>query len=38
MVIDDSTDHILSLWEWQKGERGVKIAETRVFIPSLLIL
>ncbi|XP_046460220.1 echinoderm microtubule-associated protein-like 2 isoform X2 [Daphnia pulex] len=29
MVIDDSTDHILSLWEWQKGERGVKIAETR---------
>lgn len=29
MVIDESSDHILSLWEWQKGERGIKIAETR---------
>lgn len=30
LVIDESPDHTLSLWEWQKGDRGSKVAETRV--------
>lgn len=30
LIIDESPDQTLSLWEWQKGERGQRIAETRV--------
>lgn len=29
-VVDDSNDHVLSIWDWQKGEKGVKIAENKV--------
>lgn len=29
-AIDDSPDKIISVWEWQRGERGHKITETRV--------
>uniref|UniRef100_A0A0P5J1V7 Echinoderm microtubule-associated protein 1 n=1 Tax=Daphnia magna TaxID=35525 RepID=A0A0P5J1V7_9CRUS len=29
LIIDESPDQTLSLWEWQKGERGQRIAETR---------
>lgn len=29
MAVDDSSDHNLSLWDWQKGEKGVKITETK---------
>ena len=38
MVIDESSDHILSLWEWQKGERGIKITETRVGYANILVI
>lgn len=38
MVIDESSDHLLSLWEWQKGERGIKIAETRVGYANILVI
>lgn len=30
VAIDDSADKIISVWEWQRGERGHKITETRV--------
>lgn len=29
-AIDDSPDKILSVWEWQRGEKGHKITEARV--------
>lgn len=28
-VVDDSSEHSISLWEWQKGEKGHKITETK---------
>ncbi|KAK2708115.1 hypothetical protein QYM36_015714 [Artemia franciscana] len=28
-AIDEANDHVLSLWEWQKGETGHKITETK---------
>ncbi|XP_042903129.1 echinoderm microtubule-associated protein-like 2 isoform X6 [Parasteatoda tepidariorum] len=28
-VIDESVEHTLSLWDWQKGEKGHKITETK---------
>ena len=31
-AIDDSPDKIISVWEWQRGEKGHKITETRVSI------
>lgn len=30
VAIDDSVDKIISVWEWQRSERGHKITETRV--------
>lgn len=33
VAIDDSADKIISVWEWQRGERGHKITETRVKPP-----
>lgn len=29
-AIDDSPDKIISVWEWQRGDKGHKITETRV--------
>ncbi|XP_077521622.1 echinoderm microtubule-associated protein-like 2 isoform X11 [Amblyomma americanum] len=28
-AVDDSSEHTISLWDWQRGERGVKITETK---------
>lgn len=28
-VIDESVEHTLSIWDWQKGEKGHKITETK---------
>lgn len=30
VAIDDSADKIISVWEWQRSDRGHKITETRV--------
>lgn len=30
VAIDDSADKIISVFEWQRGDRGHKITETRV--------
>lgn len=32
VAIDDSADKIISVWEWQRSDRGHKITETRVKI------
>lgn len=29
-AIDESPDHNISVWDWQKGEHGTKITETKV--------
>jgi len=29
-VIDESSDHTISVWDWQKGEKGHKLAENKV--------
>ncbi|KAL1443206.1 hypothetical protein MTO96_030385, partial [Rhipicephalus appendiculatus] len=28
-AVDDSSEHTISLWDWQRGEKGVKITETK---------
>lgn len=30
VAVDDAPDHTISVWDWQKGEHGSKIAETKV--------
>lgn len=30
VAVDDSPDHVISVWDWQKGENGTKITETKV--------
>lgn len=30
VAIDDSADKIISVWEWQRGDKGHKVTETRV--------
>lgn len=30
LAVDDAPDHTISLWDWQKGENGYKITETKV--------
>jgi len=29
VVVDDAPDHNLSLWDWQKNDKGIKIGETK---------
>jgi microtubule-associated protein-like 1/2 len=29
-VIDESSEHNISVWDWQKGEKGHKLAENKV--------
>lgn len=31
-AIDDSPDKIISVWEWQRSDKGHRITETRVCI------
>ncbi|XP_055372451.1 echinoderm microtubule-associated protein-like 2 isoform X2 [Condylostylus longicornis] len=35
-VIDDSPEKIISVWDWQKGEKGVKITETRCSVDTVV--
>lgn len=28
-IVDDSNEHTISLWEWQRGDKGHKITETK---------
>lgn len=29
-VIDESNEHNISVWDWQKGEKGLRLAENKV--------
>lgn len=31
-AIDETSDHNISIWDWQKGDRGMKLTETKVRI------
>lgn len=35
-VVDDSSDHVVSLWEWHKGSSGHKISESKSTCDSVL--
>ena len=30
VAVDEANEHIISVWEWDKGEKGHKITETKV--------
>jgi microtubule-associated protein-like 1/2 len=32
VAVDEGQEHTLSVWDWQRGERGTKITETKVKI------
>lgn len=32
LAVDEAPDHNISIWDWQKGEHGYKITETKVNI------
>ncbi|XP_031616634.1 echinoderm microtubule-associated protein-like 2 isoform X2 [Contarinia nasturtii] len=36
VAIDDSADKIISVWEWQRGEKGHKITETRCSVDTIV--
>ena len=29
VAVDDSPEHVISLWDWLKGDKGYKITETK---------
>jgi len=29
-AIDETSDHNISIWDWQKSDRGTKVTETKV--------
>lgn len=35
-IVDESADHILSLWEWQKSSNGHKVAESKSTVDPVL--
>ena len=30
MAVDEANEHVISLWDWQKGDKGQKVTETKV--------
>ncbi|XP_044004070.1 echinoderm microtubule-associated protein-like 2 isoform X2 [Aphidius gifuensis] len=35
-AIDETSDHNISIWDWQKGERGVKVTETKCSVDTVV--
>ncbi|KAL0280684.1 UNVERIFIED_CONTAM: hypothetical protein PYX00_001910 [Menopon gallinae] len=35
-AIDESTDHTITVWDWQKGERGSKITENKCSVDTVV--
>ena len=35
-MIDESSEHNISVWDWQKGEKGQKLAENKVLCYSVV--
>ncbi|CAH0560977.1 unnamed protein product [Brassicogethes aeneus] len=36
LAIDESPDHTISVWDWQKGESGCKITETKCSVDTIV--
>ncbi|CAH1124195.1 unnamed protein product [Ceutorhynchus assimilis] len=36
VAVDDSTDHTISVWDWQKGENGHRITETKCSVDTIV--
>lgn len=36
LAVDDAPDHTISLWDWQKGENGYKITETKCSVDTVV--
>ncbi|XP_071055971.1 echinoderm microtubule-associated protein-like 2 isoform X1 [Onthophagus taurus] len=36
VAIDDSNDHTISVWDWQKGDQGYKITETKCSVDTIV--
>lgn len=36
LAIDEATDHNISIWDWQKGENGYKITETKCSVDTIV--
>ena len=34
-AVDDANEHVISVWDWQKSEKGHKVTETKVTTASL---
>lgn len=35
-AIDETSDHNISIWDWQKGDRGVKVTETKCSVDTVV--
>ncbi|XP_026276512.2 echinoderm microtubule-associated protein-like 1 isoform X1 [Frankliniella occidentalis] len=35
-AVDEATDHNISVWDWQKGERGQRITETKCSVDTVI--
>ncbi|KAF2905825.1 hypothetical protein ILUMI_00361 [Ignelater luminosus] len=36
LAIDEASDHTISVWDWQKGEHGYKITETKCSVDTIV--
>nr|XP_023029644.1 echinoderm microtubule-associated protein-like 2 isoform X2 [Leptinotarsa decemlineata] len=36
LAIDEATDHNISVWDWQKGDNGYKITETKCSVDTIV--
>ena len=36
VAVDESNDHVMSVWDWQKTERGQRITDVKVALTTLL--
>ena len=32
MAVDESNDHVMSVWDWQKTDRGQRVTEVKVIV------
>ena len=37
MAVDESNEHVMSVWDWQKTDRGQRITEVKVRFLSLCV-
>jgi len=37
VAVDESNDHVMSVWDWQKTERGQRITDVKVALTTLFI-